>query len=700
MENLILKTAQDVLPYVSQIAAIADQNKVAFGFLAASAYEQMALKGQLWIAVNNQNEIKGYLIFGGTMPTIKVFQIYVCTTSRGACVGRKLIGALKEYAKERHYHSISAKVASDLPANKFWEAVGFRIYRQVPGSEQKKRIINIRGFSLCDNDLFGAMNAEPCGVKPNSPVLDKPVYALDLNLLLDIFKAREGYKKVIKIMQLGFQGKFSICVTPEFKLELERQSANFPDDPVLRLAQAFPELKGRDVAAAVDKMRSIVFPFRNSDRKAAKNDESDLKHLGYCVSAGIDGFITREKAMLRACDRIKDEYGVTVLSPDELIFDDSDQLNALAPINSDFLLSNTSVTEEVMTFLAGFSVPEKILKLFNSNLPFGDEILVYEARFDGHLFGIYFAQKPLKTRNYSLAALYLDEACPKSTAAIDHFLESMLRFKSAFSFRLDVHIGKDQDQTEETLLKKGFFKLSGHFVKIISCSFLDAKNWTRFAKDIKTFCGLTVPESLPSKKELINTGVTIRDQDNNFQAFSWFDFETIIGPRFVVNSDRDCILVPIRENYARGLIGNVKNQLSLLSSHDKSLLLEKAYFRSCSKSSLFKRGGIVAFYVSGANSIQEIIGFARITYSDVISVDEAAIKVDRQGVLSRDELTKIADKSGKIHVFTFDNFLEFDRRLSFSRAKELGLIGGANLVSPEQIDVDKLKVLIGEVFSD
>ncbi|WP_159420377.1 hypothetical protein, partial [Pseudomonas syringae group genomosp. 3] len=107
-----------------------------------------------------------------------------------------------------------------------------------------------------------------------------------------------------------------------------------------------------------------------------------------------------------------------------------------------------------------------------------------------------------------------------------------------------------------------------------------------------------------------------------------------------------------------------------------------------------------AFYVSGNKSIQEIIGFARITYSDVISIDEAAIKLDRQGVLSRLELASMVDNSGKIHVFTFDNFLEFDRRVSFLRAKELELISNANLVSPEKVGFEKLKVLIGEAFSD
>lgn len=155
MEYAILKKYDEVAGYVSQVSAIADKNKGAFGFLSASAYEQMASKGQLWIAINGAGELKGYLIFGGTMPTLKVFQVYACKTARGHGVGRRLIDTLKEFAREKNYHSIVARVASDLPANSFWGRNGFSIYRQVKGGETTKRIINVRGYSLGDNDLFG-----------------------------------------------------------------------------------------------------------------------------------------------------------------------------------------------------------------------------------------------------------------------------------------------------------------------------------------------------------------------------------------------------------------------------------------------------------------------------------------------------------------------------------------------------------------
>lgn len=700
MEYTILKSFDHVSLYINQVSNIADNNKGAFGFLASSAYDQMASKGQLWVIVNEARELKGYLMFGGTMPSIKVFQIYSCRSVKGHRIGSRLISSLKDFAKAHGYHSIVARVASDLPANEFWSKLGFQVYKQVKGGETTKRIINVRGFVVNDNDLFGSLGNERVGVRPTGPVLKKRIYALDLNLLLDVSKARPGYEQIVKIMQVGFQGGFSICITPEFKAELERQSSHFSDDPVLRMAGAFPELMANtDVQEIAESLRRDIFPSRTASRKSAQNDESDLRHLAYCISAKIDGFITREKALLRSCNDIKYKYGCSILSPDELITDNGFSKSD-KPLNSDFSFSSSTMTDELSAFLRSFSVPELVSESLDSASPTKEGANVYEARLDGELFGIYYFQKPVKSSGHALAALYIDESRPQAIAAIDHFLEMALRYKCSFSHRLDLYIGKDQDITAETLAKKGFFKSADHFVKIMSSEFLDRKNWPVFARTVKTFCEFSIPEKLPSKKELQNTGIFISDAFSESQVFSWFDFETAIGPKFILSSDRDCIIVPIREKFANGLIGNVKNQLSLLSSHQQIFLLEKAYFRSPVRESIFTRGGVIAFYVSGIKSIQEIIGFARITFSDVIDIDEAAVKFDRQGVLSKKELLDISDGAGRVHVFTFDNFIEFDRRVSFSRAKELGLISNANLVSPERIGVDKLKVLIGEAYND
>ena len=65
MNYVILKQSDQVSQYVNKVRDIADRNDEALGFLPTPAYEEMAYKGQLWVAVDSSKELKGYLMFGG-----------------------------------------------------------------------------------------------------------------------------------------------------------------------------------------------------------------------------------------------------------------------------------------------------------------------------------------------------------------------------------------------------------------------------------------------------------------------------------------------------------------------------------------------------------------------------------------------------------------------------------------------------------
>jgi hypothetical protein len=100
---------------------------------------------------------------------------------------------------------------------------------------------------------------------------------------------------------------------------------------------------------------------------------------------------------------------------------------------------------------------------------------------------------------------------------------------------------------------------------------------------------------------------------------------------------------------------------------------------------------LVLFYLSGAGGgSKEVIGCARITYSEVLSVNEISIALTRQGVLSRDILEDIADKKGRVHAFTFDNFNKFPKKIPFETLKANKMISGANLVTAEQLSAKNL----------
>jgi hypothetical protein len=89
---------------------------------------------------------------------------------------------------------------------------------------------------------------------------------------------------------------------------------------------------------------------------------------------------------------------------------------------------------------------------------------------------------------------------------------------------------------------------------------------------------------------------------------------------------------------------------------------------------------------------------ARITSTAVLKVDEAMFRYERQGVLSTTELERVADKTGRLHVFTFDNVVQFRHQISLNQLKELGCADDANLVTARPLSPEGLQALLRDAF--
>src|SRR5437868_6809735 len=131
----------ELVPFVSTVAARADAERLALGFMPESVYEEAALQGKLWVATSDTQEptYLGHLLFGGVFPVFRVFQIFIDAAARRRGVGTALISELIHYAESLSYLSITAKVADDLAANAFWQRHEFHVVRRVPGGSSRQR---------------------------------------------------------------------------------------------------------------------------------------------------------------------------------------------------------------------------------------------------------------------------------------------------------------------------------------------------------------------------------------------------------------------------------------------------------------------------------------------------------------------------------------------------------------------------------
>ena len=188
MNIQILKRFSENKSYIDDVQRHADNNRNALGFLPASSYMEQARKDRLYVAIDQESQkYMGHLFYGGRYPSLKVFQIHVCSRERKRNVGTLLLRELIQYGEAKSFLSISAQVASDLKANLFWEKTGFIIIRQKEGGKSKNRTINIRVKSLNAPSILNYTETHTRTIPQSKsiryiekPLLNRPSYAIDL----------------------------------------------------------------------------------------------------------------------------------------------------------------------------------------------------------------------------------------------------------------------------------------------------------------------------------------------------------------------------------------------------------------------------------------------------------------------------------------------------------------------------------------
>ena len=277
----IFKNFDEVEPFIDRVAEEADKHRESFGFLPKTAYEENARNGRLWVAVDNNNTYCGHLLRGGRHPVMKVGQLLVHPNHRGKGLAKMLVNEMEEHGNNQHYRSITARVAADLPANKFWQQQRFSVIQQQPGSQQRDRIINIYNKDLNLPGLFDfddEQSHHDLTLHP-APLLRPDTYALDINVLIDLYRHRKYYEPVKAVLTASLSGNFKICVTAEVEAELRRSGDRFDgrDDPILELAKALPQLPEIPERALNDtrnQLGTILFPERTSAGILRPNDTS------------------------------------------------------------------------------------------------------------------------------------------------------------------------------------------------------------------------------------------------------------------------------------------------------------------------------------------------------------------------------------------------------------------------------------------
>jgi GNAT superfamily N-acetyltransferase/predicted nucleic acid-binding protein len=623
MHLAILKNFDRTEAYIDRARGLADAHRESFGFLPASAYTELAVKNRLWVAIDEEaEELCGFLSFGGRYPHVKIFQLCVIESVRRHAIGSKLIAELKEVSRATGVQTISARIAADLPANKFWERVGFRLIRQEAGGKTRDRIINVRGLEVPATSLWPTETINSSGtdwlrhVSVNRPTLETQSYALDLNVFFDVLRKRVDAPAGTRVLTAALNNDIRICVTAEFADELKRHSNDVGNDPVLALAVGLPTLPRVELAVLqpiLNELRELFVVGTPKSGKKVANELSDFIHLATCIHHKMTGFVTRELSILEKVDVFRRQYGLEVLSPTEL-FSEIDE--ELAGKNRTF----TEIGESELSILdldeTNRAEAEEFLKTRGVSAHLTMEILDpgtthrrkrrLELRVNNRLIGV--ASWPLSSVMGYENHIYLiiNETSKFSIAVIDHVIESALRsLPENKLLRIALSLSSDQLQTRDTAVRRGFItheKSENSLTSMYRFAYrgiISATQWTEFGADLEKYSGVQLVGRFPTIEEAANTGIVVKLKNGESKDISLFDFETLFSPAILGCVDRPAVLVPIRERYASQLIEAVARQRTLLPTKEAALLLERAYFMSSSIRSKLQRGELVILYVSG-----------------------------------------------------------------------------------------------------
>ena len=251
-------------------------------------------------------------------------QVYCIPAKRRIGIGKQLVQELVDYAEDREYLSLTARVASDLDeANAFYERMGFNIVKTIPGGQTRNRLIYYRVRDLDTPSLFDFMTptaqAPMHGFGISGQYSNRtPIYAIDLNVLFDVSKQRINSKEAGIVFRAGFRNEIRPVIAEEFVIELQRNSDKFHDDPHLRLAlqmDILPTPKPEKIRSIEENLAAAIFPERNSQGILTPQDKSDLRHLATAAHYNISGFVTSEKAILRARDQLYSDYRAPLKIP-------------------------------------------------------------------------------------------------------------------------------------------------------------------------------------------------------------------------------------------------------------------------------------------------------------------------------------------------------------------------------------------------
>lgn len=706
----VLTRHRDVSPFIQNVIEAADRNKNALGFFAASVFQEFARSEELYVIVNGvgeQSEYAGHLLFNCRFPKASVLQISVEPQFRGHGAAKTLLDHLKSALTQHGFISIYARVAEDLVgANVFWEREGFYVQRVAPGGNARKRTILVRSHELASSQLFassGFSSENPLGLDVSEST-ETPLFLLDLNVLFDLGPRRMRHEDAIDLFRAERLGTCCFAVSEELGRELKRTATEGRTDPMqnyVEIFPTFPYLEGDEWESLFSSLAVLVFPEKLLGN-LGENDKSDLRHLITAIQHRLAGLITNDAAILSASARIKDLYGIQVVSPTAF-----KQAISEAPTESAFETPSTdTLTLTQISDSDGPTVHALLASLGISGSAVAAEWAVSESgRRVSSRYGVWSGSQLLgyvvwpswSPNDVILAHVAVDESSTQSESAARALLMFLLETAAGSgSIQIRIEFPCHQVHIREVAAGLGFSGTANEAVlsKLVLGRIVTSATWDQCRSALASIGRLKLPDRPPVFRN-VDQQIDVLTPDGNRAHVSLHSLETLLGPALFCLPGRGAVITPVKREFSEHLLGHLP-QKSLLPQFRVALLRERHYLSDPRTLKHFKRGNLILFYESlkqgGLGSIVSIARTQRAylkLQGDLESADFAPSVLD---TASLEAIGRAPIKT----VTVFDSVMHFRKPIPMETLKRIGCGRPTDLLTTHPISDHQLQVILSE----
>lgn len=291
---------------LEQVVALWGENRKTLGLFPRGAFEAYASKGYVLGALNESNEVVGYLIYRKRREKIIIVHLCISRKFRKAGIASQLFTYLKDTTT--HLAGIQIKCRRDFEANDIWPKIGFAPRGESQGRSQAGSTLTLWWFDHGHEDLFSrALEAK---------FESKIIAVIDANVFFDLVGQPRAEGEESRALQTDWlQEDLVLCITDEIFNEIGRQKGQNERQHNRALVGQFDELKyPSNRAVQIHKKLRQFWP-----EKLTERDESDIRQVSKAIAAKSPYFVTRDNGILDKKNDIEAIYDINVIRPSDII---------------------------------------------------------------------------------------------------------------------------------------------------------------------------------------------------------------------------------------------------------------------------------------------------------------------------------------------------------------------------------------------